>query len=154
MRFRMLKGAGMVLLLLAGSSGVYGAEPAVPRDFVSTSFYSESGRFFSSGGGESETVSAKSESTLCFNDGFGRLTEFHMTWENHRMVLVVRQNMNVIGRKSCYAEEPVFSVVREETEGHTYFLITMGDSLYRGEIDRDNHWTLTEEPAPGKEKNA
>ena len=82
----------------------------------------------------------ESESTLYFNDGFGRMTEFHMVSDNHVMTVTIRQNMRIVWKGSCHVKNDDFSVVRREGEGHIYFLITMGEHTYRGEITRDDSW--------------
>lgn len=148
MNFQVLKKTGMAVLLFAGVFGGYSAgasEPASGQNLVSTSFYREINHSYSFFGEASDGASERSESTLCFDDGFGKFTEFRMTWENRRMILEVRQNGKLIGRKSCYTENSAFSVAREKSGEHAYFLITMGDHRYRGEFDRNNRWTLTEE---------
>lgn len=148
MNFQVLKKTGIAFLLFAGFSGISGAgaaEPASGQDLASASFYREINHSYSFFDGESGSSSARSESTLYFDDGFEKLTEFRMTWENSRMTVEIRQNGKLIGRKSCYTENPAFSVTREKSGERTYFLMTMGDHHFRGEFDRDNRWTLTEE---------
>ena len=86
----------------------------------------------------------ESESTLYFNDGFGRMTEFHMVSDNHVMTVTIRQNMRIVWKGSCHVKNDDFSVVRREGEGHIYFLITMGEHTYRGEITRDDSWDVQE----------
>lgn len=147
MSFQVLRKTGMAVLLFAGIFGGYSAgaaEPASGQNVASTSFYREVNHSYSFFDGSSGSSSERSESTLCFDDGFGKFTEFRMTWENRRMILEVRQNGRLIGRKSCYTENSAFSVTRDKSGEQTYFLITMGDHRYRGEFDRDNRWTLTE----------
>lgn len=123
----------------------FGAGDAAAAAPASVSYSREESRFYSSFYEGEQAPSVKSESVFYFNDGFGRLTEFRMTWKNHHMVLEIRRNMNVVGRKSCYAEQPRFSITREESMGRIYFRIVMGDNHYRGEIDGNDRWVLTEE---------
>ena len=87
----------------------------------------------------------ESQSSLYFNDGFGRLTEFEMKSENHVMTLTIRQNMGVVWKGSCHVDNDAFSVVRRESMGHIYFLITMGEHHYRGEITGDDKWEISED---------
>ena len=94
---------------------------------------------FSSSGNKDTT-----ESTLYFNDGFGRLTEFHMNLENHRMELVIRQNMNIVWRGSRMVENSHFSVSREETMGQVTFTICMGDKTYEARLNDKDQWVVTE----------
>ena len=93
----------------------------------------------------SEGMGESTESTLYFNDGFGRMTEFHMIWEGRTMTLTIRQNMSVVWKEQCSVKQDNFSVVRREEMGEVYFLITMGDHHYRGEITRDDRWEVREE---------
>lgn len=92
----------------------------------------------------SEGMARESESTLYFNDGFGRMTEFHMTSDNHVMTLTIRQNMRIMWKGSCHVDRDTFSVVRREGQGHVYFLITLGEHTYHGEINRDDRWDVHE----------
>lgn len=42
-------------------------------------------------------------------------------------------------------DNDAFSVVRRESMGHIYFLITMGEHHYRGEITGDDKWEISED---------
>lgn len=138
MKCRILGSLLLALLLLPAAAGAAeggnGTFPAENEDHAVLF----SSAFSSAGSGE------ESESTLYFNDGFGRMTEFHMVSENQVMTLIIRQNMRVVWKGSCHVENSRFSVVRREGEGHIYFLITMGEHTYHGEITRDDHWDVQE----------
>lgn len=100
----------------------------------------------------SSTAKERSESTLYFNDGFGRLTEFHMTQVQHIMTLTIRQNMNVVWQGRTEVDTPRFSVVREEQQGQVYFRITMGTREYKASLNGEDHWDVVElknEMVPG-----
>ena len=90
----------------------------------------------------------KQETTFFFNDGFGRLTEFHEYTEGARMFLIIRQNMNVVWQGSCRVTDHRFSVYRRESNGRVYFQIRMGQHEYSAEIGRDDRWTVTEGGLP------
>lgn len=68
-----------------------------------------------------EDGTGKQETTFFFNDGFGRLTEFHEYTEGARMFLIIRQNMNVVWQGSCRVTDHRFSVYRRESNGRVYF---------------------------------
>lgn len=93
--------------------------------------------------GSSQPGQNRSESTLYFNDGFGRLTEFHMTKEQQLMTLTIRQNMNVVWQGHTETDNSYFSVHREERLGQVYFLITMGSRQYKAAVDKEDHWSVT-----------
>ena len=57
------------------------------------------------------------ETTLYFNDGFGRLIEFHLTVEHQMTELSIRQN-------GC--------------------VVSSGEKEYRVGIDRDDRWSVSE----------
>lgn len=86
----------------------------------------------------------RSESTLYFNDGFGRLTEFHMTQAQRIMTLTIRQNMNVVWQGRVEADNSHFSVSREEREGQVYFRITMGSREYKAFLNDKDRWDVVE----------
>ena len=67
-----------------------------------------------------------------------------MVSDNHLMTVTIRQNMRIVWKGSCHVKNDDFSVVRREGEGHIYFLITMGEHTYRGEITRDDSWDVQE----------
>lgn len=69
------------------------------------------------------------ETTLYFNDGFGRLIEFHLTVEHQMTELSIRQNGCVVWRGQLPGADR-FSVVREESMGEVYFLISSGEKEY------------------------
>ena len=83
------------------------------------------------------------EMTLYFNDGFGRLIEFHLTVEHQMTELSIRQNGCVVWRGHLPGADR-FSVVREESMGEVYFLISSGEKEYRAGIDRDDRWSVSE----------
>lgn len=83
------------------------------------------------------------ETTLYFNDGFGRLIEFHLTVEHQMTELSIRQNGCVVWRGHLPGADR-FSVVREESMGEVYFLISSGEKEYRAGIDRDDRWSVSE----------
>lgn len=83
------------------------------------------------------------ETTLYFNDGFGRLIEFHLTVEHQMTELSIRQNGCVVWRGHLPGADR-FSVVREESMGEVYFLIASGEKEYRAGIDRDDRWSVSE----------
>lgn len=83
------------------------------------------------------------ETTLYFNDGFGRLIEFHLTVEHQMTELSIRQNGCVVWRGHLPGADH-FSVVREESMGEVYFLILSGEKEYRAGIDRDDRWSVSE----------
>lgn len=60
------------------------------------------------------------ETTLYFNDGFGRLIEFHLTVEHQMTELSIRQNGCVVWRGHLPGADR-FSVVREESMGGGLF---------------------------------
>lgn len=95
-----------------------------------------------------EDGTGKQETTFFFNDGFGRLTEFHEYTEGARMFLIIRQNMNVVWQGSCRVTDHRFSVYRRESNGRVYFQIRMGQHEYSAEIGRDDRWTVTESGLP------
>lgn len=83
------------------------------------------------------------ETTLYFNDGFGRLIEFHLTVEHQMTELSIRQNGCLVWRGHLPGADR-FSVVREESMGEVYFLISSGEKEYRAGIDRDDRWSVSE----------
>ena len=83
------------------------------------------------------------ETTLYFNDGFGRLIEFHLTTDHQTTELSIRQNGCVVWRGHLPGADR-FSVVREESMGEVYFLISSGEKEYRAGIDRDDRWSVSE----------
>lgn len=83
------------------------------------------------------------ETTLYFNDGFGRLIEFHLTVEHQMTELSIRQNGCVVWRGQLPGTDH-FSVVREESMGEVYFLISSGEKEYRAGIGRDDRWSVSE----------
>lgn len=87
---------------------------------------------------------ARSESTLYFNDGFGRLTEFHMEQRGQVMTLTIRQNMNIVWQGHETVDKNYFSVTREERMGEVYFRILMGDKVYKAFSDVSDHWNVVE----------
>ena len=142
MNCRFMGGVVLALCLLPAVVGAAGeAAGSVPDEENSeihyTSVYSSA---FSTDG-----MNHESQSSLYFNDGFGRLTEFEMKSENHVMTLTIRQNMGVVWKGSCHVDNDAFSVVRRESMGHIYFLITMGEHHYRGEITGDDKWEISED---------
>ena len=88
--------------------------------------------------------SGSNESTLYFNDGFGRLVEFHMTTDGHFMTVTIRQNMNIVWKEKEEISHPRFSVVRREELGQVYFLVTMGDKRYKGYTNAKDVWSMEE----------
>lgn len=142
MNCRFMGGVVLALCLLPAVAGAAGeAAGSLPDEENSeihyTSVYSSA---FSTDG-----MNHESQSSLYFNDGFGRLTEFEMKSENHVMTLTIRQNMGVVWKGSCHVDNDAFSVVRRESMGHIYFLITMGEHHYRGEITGDDKWEISED---------
>ncbi len=89
----------------------------------------------------------REESSLYFNDGFGRLMEFHMTAKDDHMTLQISQNGREIYCNGFSVKSRRFSVVRREEMGEIYFLITLGERTYRGSIDREDHWKMEEGPS-------
>lgn len=83
------------------------------------------------------------ETTLYFNDGFGRLIEFHLTADHQTTELSIRQNGCVVWQ-GYLPGAGRFSVVREESMGVVYFLILAGEKEYRARIDRDDRWSVSE----------
>ena len=83
------------------------------------------------------------ETTLYFNDGFGRLIEFHLTTDHQTTELSIRQNGCVVWQ-GYLPGAGRFSVVREESMGEVYFLISSGEKEYRAGIDRDDRWSVSE----------
>lgn len=83
------------------------------------------------------------ETTLYFNDGFGRLIEFHLTADHQTTELSIRQNGCVVWQ-GYLPGAGRFSVVREESMGEVYFLISAGEKEYRARIDRDDRWSVSE----------
>lgn len=83
------------------------------------------------------------ETTLYFNDGFGRLIEFHLTADHQTTELSIRQNGCEVWRGHLPSADR-FSVVREESMGEVYFLISSGEKEYRASIDRDDRWSVSE----------
>ena len=83
------------------------------------------------------------ETTLYFNDGFGRLIEFHLTTDHQTTELSIRQNGCEVWRGHLPGAGR-FSVVREESMGEVYFLISAGEKEYRARIDRDDRWSVSE----------
>ena len=83
------------------------------------------------------------ETTLYFNDGFGRLIEFHLTADQQMTELSIRQNGCEVWRGHLPGADR-FSVVREESMGEVYFLISAGEKEYRASIDRDDRWSVSE----------
>ena len=83
------------------------------------------------------------ETTLYFNDGFGRLIEFHLTADHQTTELSIRQNGCEVWRGHLPGADR-FSVVREESMGEVYFLISSGEKEYRASIDRDDQWSVSE----------
>lgn len=83
------------------------------------------------------------ETTLYFNDGFGRLIEFHLTTDHQTTELSIRQNGCEVWRGHLSGADR-FSVVREESMGEVYFLISSGEKEYRASIDRDDRWSVSE----------
>lgn len=142
MNCRFMGGIVLALCLLPAVVGAAGeAAGSLPDEENSeihyTSVYSSA---FSTDG-----MNHESQSSLYVNDGFGRLTEFEMKSENHVMTLTIRQNMGVVWKGSCHVDNDAFSVVRRESMGHIYFLITMGEHHYRGEITGDDKWEISED---------
>lgn len=82
------------------------------------------------------------ETTLYFNDGFGRLIEFHLTTDHQTTELCIRQNGCVVWQ-GYLPGAGRFSVVREESMGEVYFLISAGEKEYRARIDRDDRWSVS-----------
>ena len=123
---------------LWGTSMAMAADTPVTHTFQWSSERVITSAFSSSGNKET------AESTLYFNDGFGRLTEFHMNLEDHRMELVIRQNMNVVWQGSRMVENSHFSVTRETTMGQVSFTILMGDKTYEARINDKDQWVVTE----------
>lgn len=82
------------------------------------------------------------ETTLYFNDGFGRLIEFHLTADHQMTELSIRQNGCEVWRGYLPGADR-FSVVREESMGEVYFLISSGEKEYRASIDRDDRWSVS-----------
>ncbi|WP_443794340.1 hypothetical protein [Dialister hominis] len=137
MKHRMMGGLLLAFCLLPAAAGAAdGGNGTFPAQREEAMQFSSA---FSS-----EGTAQESESTLYFNDGFGRMTEFHMTSDNHVMTLTIRQNMRVMWKGSCHVDRDTFSVVRREGQGHVYFLITMGEHTYHGEITRDDRWDVRE----------
>lgn len=83
------------------------------------------------------------ETTLYFNDGFGRLIEFHLMTDHQTTELSIRQNGCVVWQGHLPGADR-FSVVREESMGEVYFLILSGEKEYRARIDRDDRWSVSE----------
>ncbi len=141
------------ILLLAALSLPIGAGAMVPEgtahiahtlsDVTEESEYSFSSMTEGEGSGES---------TLFFNDGLGRLTEFHMTSGEGEMELTISQNGREIYRTHAAMKSRRFSVMRRESMGEIYFLITLGDKAYRGYQDRDDRWHMEEMPPKEKGK--
>ncbi len=92
----------------------------------------------------SSHLEGNAESTLYFNDGVGRLIEFHMTRQKQRMTLVIRQNMNVVWKGSTEVDTPTFSVGREERMGQILFHVTLGSKEYEATIDEKGNWQMDE----------
>lgn len=90
------------------------------------------------------SVEERSESTLYFNDGVGRLTEFHMEQAGQVMTLTIRQNMNIVWQGHTSVEQNCFSVAREERQGTVYFRIRMGNKEYKAFSDAKDHWNVVE----------
>lgn len=130
--------AMMLALGLLGSTMAMAADRPAGHTFQWSSENIITSAFSSTGNQET------SESTLYFNDGFGRLTEFHMHLENHRMELEIRQNMNVVWKGSRLVENTHFSVTRENTMGQVSFTICMGDKTYEARINEKDQWVVTE----------
>ena len=142
MNHHFMEACALALCLLPAAAGATGgAVDALPNDGNGdvhyTTVYSSA---FSTDG-----MNHESQSSLYFNDGFGRLTEFEMKSENHVMTLTIRQNMGIVWKGSCHVDNDAFSVVRRESMGHIYFLITMGEHHYRGEITGDDKWEISED---------
>lgn len=83
------------------------------------------------------------ETTLYFNDGFGRLIEFHAVVDHRMTELTIRQNGCEVWRGSLPGSSR-FSVTREASMGEVYFLISSGEKSYRAGIDRDDQWSVSE----------
>lgn len=83
------------------------------------------------------------ETTLYFNDGFGRLIEFHLMTDHQTTELSIRQNGCVVWQ-GYLPGAGRFSVAREESMGEVYFLISAGEKEYRAHIDRDDRWSVSE----------
>lgn len=83
------------------------------------------------------------ETTLYFNDGFGRLIEFHLMTDHQTTELSIRQNGFVVWQ-GYLPGAGRFSVAREESMGEVYFLISAGEKEYRARIDRDDRWSVSE----------
>ena len=76
-----------------------------------------------------EDGTGKQETTFFFNDGFGRLTEFHEYTEGARMFLIIRQNMNVVWQGSCRVTDHRFSVYRMDVFIFRYAWVNMSIPL-------------------------
>lgn len=88
---------------------------------------------------------ASEESTFYVNDGFDRLTEFHMTREGDLMSLTIRQNGVVVWKGSTHVKQHTFSVMRRDRMGEVYFEIHMGEHVYHASVDKNDKWDVSEE---------
>lgn len=140
----------IVLILGLAAAGTQ-AEAAGDRAVIAHSAYDleeKGNQEFSTRSLFTEDWTGKQETTFFFNDGFGRLTEFHEYTEGARIFLIIRQNMNVVWQGSCRVTDHRFSVYRRESNGRVYFQIRMGQHEYSAEIGRDDRWTVTESGLP------
>lgn len=113
----------IVLILGLAAAGTQ-AEAAGDRAVIAHSAYDleeKGNQEFSTRSLFTEDGTGKQETTFFFNDGFGRLTEFHEYTEGARMFLIIRQNMNVVWQGSCRVTDHRFSVYRRESNGRVYF---------------------------------
>lgn len=98
MKRSMVRGLFLALCLLPAAAGAAdGGNGGVPDR------NEDRGIQFSSAFSSVEKA-GESESTLYFNDGFGRMTEFHMVSDNHVMTVTIRQNMRIVWKGSCHVK--------------------------------------------------
>lgn len=93
----------IVLILGLAAAGTQ-AEAAGDRAVIAHSAYDleeKGNQEFSTRSLFTEDGTGKQETTFFFNDGFGRLTEFHEYTEGARMFLIIRQNMNVVWQEAA-----------------------------------------------------
>lgn len=87
---------------------------------------------------------ADKASTVFFNDGFGRLIVFEKEYEDGKMTITIRRNMNVVWKNTYTVSNDHFSVERMNTNGHILFRIHAGERILVGEIDSHDRWIMAD----------
>ena len=110
------------------------------QNFYYSSFYSSDS--------SDVTMSSESSSSFFFNDSMDRLTYFEVTAKGNIMTLTIRQNMNIVWKKSYTVKNNHFSVKRIDSNGHISFRIVVGEHILSGVINKDDKWVVTEVKTP------